>query len=106
MPPPFLLRAGISDMLLCFVCTGIAVQVILIILSIVIYFKKYCYLPGSFFSRFSSPGIPCFSPGMRYPSDAHVPRSMVLHRSEQNGRKGFPSHAAFFLQIGQMMLLF
>ena len=73
---------------------------------IVIYFNKYCYVSGSFFLCVSSSGISCFSPGMRYPSDAHVPRSIVLHRSEQNGRKGFPFHSAFFLQIGQMLFLF
>jgi len=31
---------------------------------------------------------------MRYDSDAHWPRSIILQRSEQKGRKGLPSQGA------------
>lgn len=37
---------------------------------------------------------------MRYSSSAHAARSMVLHRSEQKGRKGFSSQVVSFRQRG------
>lgn len=40
-------------------------------------------------------------PGTRYQPAAHEPRSMVRQRSEQNGRKGLPSHVTGRRQIGQ-----
>lgn len=39
---------------------------------------------------------------MRYSSDAHAPKSIILQRSEQKGRKGFPSHAASLPHWGHL----
>ena len=44
-------------------------------------------------------------PGMRYSSDAHVPRSISLQRSEQKGLKGFSSQVVIFLHTGQVIFI-
>jgi hypothetical protein len=42
--------------------------------------------------------------GMRYPSDAHCPRSINLHRWEQNGRYGLDGcQTVLDRQVGQVM---
>lgn len=46
------------------------------------------------------------SPATRYCSDAQAPRSLVLHRSEQNGRNFAAGvHSTGFLQRGQLTIL-
>lgn len=45
------------------------------------------------------------SPAIRYFSEAHLPRSMIRHRSEQNGLYGLSSHVVLFLHTGHMIVL-
>ncbi len=41
-------------------------------------------------------------PGIRFDSSAHAPRSISLHRSEQNGLSGLESsQRTLFEQVGQ-----
>jgi len=42
------------------------------------------------------------SPAMPYSSDAQLPKSINRHRSEQNGRKGFPSQIVFLPHRGHL----
>ncbi len=44
-------------------------------------------------------------PGMRYQPAAQEPKSIVWQRSEQNGRKAFPSHVTGWRQTGQRSVL-
>jgi hypothetical protein len=55
----------------------------------------------------SSPSSPegDLSAGTEYSPATHAPRSIILQRSEQNGRWGFPSHSTSFLQIGQATII-
>jgi hypothetical protein len=73
---------------------------------IVIYFSEIIYLSSSFFSPFGASGTSFFSPAIRYSPEAHFPRSINLHRSEQKGLKGLPSHAVTFLQTGHLISVF
>jgi hypothetical protein len=41
---------------------------------------------------------------MRYPSNAHVPRSVSWQRSEQNGRQVLFSHNVGWRQVGHFIL--
>lgn len=52
-----------------------------------------------------SPSFSAALPVILYSSRTHFPRSMSLHRSEQNGLQGFSSHVVFILQIGQVTLI-
>ncbi len=49
--------------------------------------------------------IPTAAPGMLYSSDAHVPRSITLHLSEQKGLHGFSSQVVVFLQMGHLSFI-
>jgi hypothetical protein len=59
---------------------------------------------GSWFEEVDSGGVSArFWPGIRYCPDAHRPRSISLHRSEQKGRAGLSCQVTGILQIGQVM---
>ena len=76
----------------------------LCICSIVVYFKEIIYSSVLFFSSRSASGISPRAPAIRYSSEAHFPRSISLHRSEQNGLDPFPFQGASFLHIGQVIV--
>ncbi len=71
-----------------------------------IFLKNYPAFSELFSPPASSSGISFFSPAIRYSSEAHLPRSISLHRSEQNGLNRLSSQLASFLHVGHVIVLF